>query len=81
MLPGNIFLNEPYMRMREGAADGISWWIPNKSCLVQWLQASGFTQYEIGNTVDLTSDKPYIDEATGRSSGVNQTQQLIQAYP
>ena len=81
MLPGNICLNEPYMRMREGAADGISWWIPNKSCLVQWLKASGFTQYEIGNTVDLTSDKPYIDEATGRSSGVNQTQQLIQAYP
>jgi 2-polyprenyl-3-methyl-5-hydroxy-6-metoxy-1,4-benzoquinol methylase len=80
MLPDNPEINEPIMRMWENAADGISWWIPNRLCLKQWLLASGFSKFDIDMTVDLTSDTPYIEQGTGKTTGVNQTQQLIHAF-
>ncbi len=80
LLPDAPFMKEPFMRMREGAADGISWWIPNYPCLVEWLKASGFSKFNIENTVQLTSDSPYSEETTGKSTGVDQSQQLIQAF-
>lgn len=80
LLPDKPFMKEPYMRMREGAADGISWWIPNYQCLVEWLKAAGFSSFNIENTVNLTSDSPFKEEETGKSTGVDQTQQLIHAY-
>jgi len=68
-----------FMRLRDGAADGISWWIPNRPCIAQWLKAAGFSSFDIEKTVKLTADSPYKD-AKGRSSGVDQEQQLINAF-
>ena len=68
----------PLMQMQEGAGDGISWWIPNRPCLEQWLKAAGFSSFELDRRVRLTADKPYVDEA-GRSSGVDQVHQLVHA--
>lgn len=69
----------PFMKMREDAGDGISWWIPNRACLIQWLKAAGFSRFDIDRSVRLTVDKPFTD-ATGKSSAVNQVQQLVHAY-
>ncbi len=70
---------EPVMQMWENAGDGISWWIPNRPCLIHWLRAAGFSSFDIDRKVRLTADKPFVD-AAGRSSGVNQVHQLIHAY-
>jgi tRNA (mo5U34)-methyltransferase len=75
-LPGRP---EPFMRMWEGGGDGISWWIPNRQCLIQWLKACGFAKFNIDQPINLTVDKPYKDK-DGRSSASNQTQYLICAY-
>jgi 2-polyprenyl-3-methyl-5-hydroxy-6-metoxy-1,4-benzoquinol methylase len=69
----------PLMKMRENAGDGISWWIPNRACLIQWLKAAGFLRFDIERSVKLTVDKPFKD-AAGTSSAVNQVQQLVHAY-
>jgi tRNA (mo5U34)-methyltransferase len=69
----------PLMQMRENAGDGICWWIPNRSCLTQWLKAAGFTNFNIEKTVRLTTDVPF-KTAAGKSSGVDQVQQLVHAY-
>ena len=49
---------EPLMQMQEGAGDGISWWIPNRPCLIQWLKAAGFSSFDLDRKVPLTIDKP-----------------------
>ena len=67
------------MIMPEGAGDGISWWAPNTSCLLQWLKAAGFSRIDVEKTVNLTTDKLFIDNA-GFSSGQNQTLVLVDAY-
>ncbi len=69
----------PLMYMQEGAGDGISWWVPNRACLVQWLKAAGFSRFEIDRKVLLTADNPWVDEA-GNASGVDQVHQLIHAW-
>jgi SAM-dependent methyltransferase len=79
MLPDDPARPEPVMRMWENAADGISWWVPNRACLAQWLKAAGFSRYAIDRQVSLTADVPYADEQ-GRSSGVSQIQQLVHAF-
>jgi len=80
MLPDQSPLNEPIMKMRENAGDGISWWIPNQACIAQWLLAAGFKTFNIDNHVRLTTDSPYKHPITEKSTGVSQTQQLIHAY-
>ena len=79
MLPDVPGQGEPIMRMWENAADGHSWWIPNRPCIGQWLKGAGFARFSIDHTVRLTADKVFVD-AAGKSSGVNQSQQLIHAF-
>jgi SAM-dependent methyltransferase len=79
MLPDIPGQAAPIMRMWEDAAGGISWWVPNRQCIEQWLKAAGFSEFSIDRTVTLTADKPYSD-ASGKSSGVSQIQQLIHAF-
>jgi SAM-dependent methyltransferase len=69
----------PLMQLQEGAGDGISWWVPNRPCLAQWLKAAGFSKFDIDKSVRLTIDKPYEDEV-GRSSAVDQVHQLVHAF-
>jgi len=79
LLPDNSNQSEPLMLMNEGAGDGITWWVPNRPCLIQWLKAAGFSSFDIERTIRLTVDKPYKDE-TGRSSAVDQVQRLVHTY-
>ena len=80
LLPDNPEEAEPVMRMWEGGTgSGISWWVPNRLCLVQWLKAAGFSKFDIDGTVRLTVDSPYRD-AAGNSSAVDQVQQLVHAF-
>jgi tRNA (mo5U34)-methyltransferase len=79
MLPDAFSPNTPVMQMRELAGDGISWWIPNRPCIVQWIKAAGFKNFDIENTVRLTTDDPY-KTSTGKSSAVHQVQQLLHAF-
>lgn len=68
----------PQMQLQEGAGDGITWWVPNRPCLEQWLKAAGFSSFDCERRVRLTTDHPYVD-AQGRSSAVDQVQQLVHA--
>ncbi len=68
----------PAMQMQEGAGDGISWWVPNRPCLEQWLKAAGFSSFDLERRVRLTVDNPYTDQG-GRSSAVDQVHQLVHA--
>jgi tRNA (mo5U34)-methyltransferase len=70
---------KPTMALREGAADGITWWLPNRACVYQWLRAAGFKSMKLDGTVNFSVDSPYRDEQ-GRSLAVNQTQELIHAF-
>jgi hypothetical protein len=78
-LPSDVPQTHPFMQMPEGAGDGISWWMPNRPCLIQWLKAAGFSRYELDATVKLTVDSPYTNSA-GQSSACNQVQQCIHAF-
>jgi tRNA (mo5U34)-methyltransferase len=80
MLPDDSKETEPVMRLWEGGdGGGVSWWVPNRKCLIQWLSAAGFVRFDVDNTVRLTVDTPYRD-ANGNSSAVNQIQQLVHAF-
>lgn len=79
MLPDTFSPGTPLMQIREGAGEGICWWIPNRLCLIQWLKAAGFATFNIDKTVRLTTDAPY-KASSGKSSGVDQVQQLLHAY-
>ncbi len=79
MLPDTSQSEPPVMQLIEGAGDGITWWVPNRPCLIQWLKAAGFSTFNIDKTVRFTIDNPHRD-AAGRSSAVNQVQQLVHAY-
>jgi hypothetical protein len=79
MLPDDFCSGIPLMRMREDAGDGISWWIPNRPCIDQWIKASGFKKFNIDQTIRLTTDVPY-KSTDGKSTGVDQVQQLVHAY-
>jgi tRNA (mo5U34)-methyltransferase len=68
----------PFMQMRPGAADGVSWWVPNRPCLVEWLRAAGFQDIDLSRRVHLTVDQGYRDEQ-GNCSACDQVQTLIQA--
>lgn len=73
------FSSDPVMRIWEGGEKhGISWWTPNRLCLIQWLKAAGFTSFNIEDTVRLTTDNPYRDQS-GIIAASDQTHQLIQA--
>jgi len=78
VLPDDPGMPEPVMRMNERAADGISWWVPNRRCLEQWCKAAGFEHVDLDHQVNLTAEQVFVD-AAGASSGVSQTQQLIHA--
>lgn len=79
MLPDTFNPTTPLMQLRENAGDGISWWIPNRPCIVQWLKAAGFKKFIMDKTIRLTADNPYRSP-DGKSSAVNQGQQLVHAY-
>lgn len=66
------------MRLFENGAGGLSWWTPNRACLAQWLQAAGFSHFNLDHQVHLTADKPFVDPK-GHTSGITQVQQLISA--
>ena len=56
----------------------INWWQPTKACVIQWFKAAGFPEVTIDKTVDLITDKIYVDDK-GNSSGCNQTLYLVDA--
>jgi SAM-dependent methyltransferase len=70
----------PYMLLlpSDETRDKITWWVPNKACLVQWFRAAGFSSVDADRTVNLTVDKPFVD-ASGYSSAANQTHHLVEA--
>jgi ubiquinone/menaquinone biosynthesis C-methylase UbiE len=70
VLPIMEFLNSP--------SENINWWRPNKRCLNMITEAAGFSKVKIENTVDLITDKVFVDKF-GRSSGVTQTLYLVEA--
>lgn len=78
LLPGRKS-SPPLMQMRAGAGDGISWWIPNRSCLHQSLLGAGFAKFDTSRYVHLTADKPFMD-AKAKATGVDQEQTLIHAW-
>ena len=59
--------------------DCLNWWQPTKACVMKWFKAAGFSQVNIDKTVNLTTDKIYIDEK-GNYSGCNQTLYLVDAH-
>jgi SAM-dependent methyltransferase len=73
LLPGD---EPPTMRMFE--ADLISWWLPNKRCLIRWFKAAGFSKVDAEAEVNLTRDKPFVDEA-GNTSATDQRLALVRA--
>ncbi len=66
------------MEMRPGAGDGISWFLPNRECVAEWLSAAGFSKVDVSRNVRITTDCPFVDEH-GRTSAGKQTQILIHA--
>lgn len=69
----------PQMKLMAPKADLISWWAPNKACLVHWFKAAAFARVDAERTVHLTVDKPFVDKE-GRQSGIQQTLRLVHAY-
>jgi SAM-dependent methyltransferase len=69
----------PQMLLVTPTSDRISWWAPNRSCLIQWFLGAGFERVEADRTVDVTADTPFVD-AQGISSAANQTLYLVHAY-
>lgn len=67
----NMTLVSPY-------SDRVSWWIPNKSCLVAWFRGAGFRLVDADHLVHLTIDKPYLAEE-GLSTATTQTHLLVHA--
>jgi tRNA (mo5U34)-methyltransferase len=77
-LPDRDGERTPYMLLVSSDEDKITWWVPNKACLMQWFRAAGFSKIDAERTVNLTVDKPFVD-ASGRSSAANQTLHLVDA--
>jgi 2-polyprenyl-3-methyl-5-hydroxy-6-metoxy-1,4-benzoquinol methylase len=78
-LPGKDEERTPYMQLCSSDKDIISWWAPNKACLVQWFKAAGFSKIDAEKTVNLIADKPFVD-ASGYSSAADQTLHLVDVY-
>ncbi len=70
----------PVMMMLSDDQDSyLNWWQPTKACVIKWFKAAGFAQVNVKRTVNLTTDKVYVDDK-GKSSGCNQTLYLVNAY-
>lgn len=57
----------------------VDWWQPNKACVIQWFKAAGFPKVTVDKTVDLITDKIFVD-GEGRSSGCDQVLYLVDAF-
>jgi SAM-dependent methyltransferase len=69
----------PLMTMLANDRDHlINWWQPTKACVIKWFKAAGFSQVNVDHTVNLTTDKIYVDDR-GKFSGCNQTLYLVDA--
>ncbi len=68
----------PYMEFLNNSDAKINWWRPNRACLRGMVEAAGFKTVAIDGTVDITTDKIFVDK-TGRYSGVTQTLYLVDA--
>ena len=58
--------------------DRTSWWIPNRTCLVEWFRGAGFSNIDTTGTVKLCVDNP--DTAAPRTLASNQTLYLVNAH-
>jgi SAM-dependent methyltransferase len=70
--------DEPRMELITYHQDKITWWRPNRKCLLAMSEASGFSRASVDRTVNLTTDKVYTDES-GRSTGLAQTLMVLDA--
>jgi SAM-dependent methyltransferase len=70
----------PLMAMVTSPESLINWWVPNKACLLQWFNGSGFSHINADRSLCLTVDKPFFT-AQGKPDGAaNQTMYLVDAY-
>jgi SAM-dependent methyltransferase len=68
----------PLMRLIAPDGDAITWWAPNRACLIRWFRGAGFRTVEAERTTSLTVDRAYVDQF-GTSTAAAQKLYLVHA--
>jgi len=58
--------------------DVTSWWLPNEACFRLWLEAAGFINVDVSQSITLRGDIPHVDPG-GRVHNGDQTHRIGRA--